>query len=459
MKFFDSITNLLSGKKQFSKGLFVKKVTDPSGFENRIHLRVDPDGTGVLWVNASQTFYLNQSASLMSWCLINNYSDAETEKLLVNSYPQDAEKVKADYRLFSHELKAMLSGESDVCDLCQSGIDSDMPFSANPSAPYRMDLALTYGCNNHCSHCYNDRARQSKPLSVPEWKKVMKKIADNGIPHIVFTGGEPTLYPGLVELAAYAEELGLVSGMNTNGRELQNKALVDKLAQVKLDHIQITLESNEEAVHDEMVETPGAWKETVAGIQNAVQSGIFTMTNTTLLRSNGTAEKVRELICFLNELGVKTVGLNALIYSGAGTTVDTGLDEADLPPLLKTAQQVCEENGQQLIWYTPTQYCQFDPQDFQLGIKGCSAARYSMCVEPDGTVLPCQSWYEGTGNLLRDSWKKIWNHPLNHSIRDRTYQPSDCSACEKSQICGGGCPLAIAYKPAIHPQQSIPSCF
>ena len=47
-----------------------------------------------------------------------------------------------------------------------------------------------------------------------------------------------------------------------------------------------------------------------------------------------------------------------------------------------------------------------------LGVKGCTAALYNMCVEPDGNVLPCQSYYQPLGNLLNDEWDSIWNHPL-----------------------------------------------
>lgn len=453
------ISNLFGFNKQFHKGLYQKKVKDESGFENKIHLRVDEDGTGVLWVNANQTFYLNQSAALMTWCLINDFTDEEDRRLLKKYYPDQYEQVTKDFDAFSPALKKMLRGENNVCDLCQSGIDSDMPFSANPSAPYRMDLALTYRCNNNCSHCYNDKSRQVKELPSKSWQKILEKIAQEGIPHVVFTGGEPTLYPDLIDLAEYAENLGLVAGLNTNGRKLKDVELMASLVRSKLDHIQITIESDQESIHDAMVQVPGAWKETVAGIQNAVKSGIFTMTNTTLLQSNGTEENVRQLINFLAELGVQTVGLNALIYSGEGKNVHTGLAESDLPALLNLALQTCENNGQQLIWYTPTQYCYFDPQDFQLGVKGCSAARYSMCVEPDGTVLPCQSWYEGVGNILTDPWQKIWNHPLCSEIRERKRMPESCNICEKSQICGGGCPLAVDYKPPVKPQASIPSCF
>ena len=65
-----------------------------------------------------------------------------------------------------------------------------------------------------------------------------------------------------------------------------------------------------------------------------------------------------------------TVGLNALIYSGRGATVGTGLREDALPPLLELARQRTEAHNQRLIWYTPTQYCHFDPVQLELGVKG-----------------------------------------------------------------------------------------
>lgn len=441
------------------KGLFEKQVTRADGSTSRIHLRIDEDGSGILWVNANQTFYLNPSAGLMTWCLISGKNENEIERILKIRYPHDIECVLSDFNAFAPQIRDLFDGKSSVCDLCQSGISSSMPFSTIPSAPYRMDLALTYACNNQCAHCYNDKTRIGKILPVETWKKILKKISKSGIPHVVFTGGEPTVFPGLLELITEAENLGLVSGMNTNGRRLKDAGFVSELASRKLDHVQVTLESDIEEIHDAMVGCPGAWKETVAGIQNVIQSGLYLMTNTTLLKSNASEERITSLLRFLAEIGVKTVGLNALIYSGSGKDVNTGINESELPALLKIAAKICEENDQQLIWYTPTQYCYFDPLKFNLGVKGCSAARYSMCIEPDGTVIPCQSWYESVGNILKDPWEKIWNAPLCTDIRGRKDIPAACFSCERLQECGGGCPLAQVYKPPVRPQQSIPSCF
>ncbi len=447
---------LFSRKAKTSRqGLYEKQ--SPDG--NRIHLRIDADGSGVLWVNANQTFYLNPSAGLMAWCLITQKSDREIERIFKEEYPQDAQRAVADFKTFAPQINGLLSGQNSVCDLCLSGISSVMPFSAQPSAPYRMDLAVTYGCNNQCPHCYNDKNRIGKTLPLSDWKRILQKIVDVGIPHVVFTGGEPTVFPLLPELITEAEKLGLITGINTNGRRLKDPEFVADLKARKLDHIQVTLESDREEIHDAMVGCRGAWKETVAGIRNAVDSGLYLMTNTTLLRCNASESHIRSLLLFLAEIGVKTVGLNALIYSGSGKTVRTGIDESELPALTETASRLCIEHGQRLIWYTPTQYCYFDPLEHHLGVKGCSAARYSMCIEPDGTVLPCQSWYEGVGNILENTWDEIWNAPLCQRIRGRKVIPAGCSTCERLQECGGGCPLAQEFKPPVIPRQTIPSCF
>jgi radical SAM protein with 4Fe4S-binding SPASM domain len=190
-----------------------------------------------------------------------------------------------------------------------------------------------------------------------------------------------------------------------------------------------------------MVRARGAWKQTISGLRNALDTPLYVMTNTTMLREN--SPWLEETLNFLAEIGVSTVGLNALIYSGKGRTVGTGLSEADLPPLLDMARQRTEAAGQKLIWYTPTQYCSFDPMKLELGVKGCTAALYNMCIEPDGAVLPCQSYYQPVGNMLTDPWKSIWNNDLCIWLRERKYMPERCTGCSLVAECGGGCPLTL----------------
>ncbi len=421
--------------------------------KKRIHLRIDPDGYATLLINANRVFHFNPSAALMAKAYLDERDERYILYALGRTFQVNKSDAARDYADFKQQLEQIVSPTSDACPICDLNVEINAPFSKQPSAPYRMDLALTYACNNDCAHCYNVKQRLLAPLTLEQWKQVLQKVWDAGIPHVVFTGGEPTLVPFLPQLIQHAEHLGLITGLNTNGRNLKNENYVQQLLQAGLDHVQITLESHDSVIHDRMVAHPGAWQETVQGIRNVLETRLFVMTNTTLIRSNSAF--LHETLAFLAELGVPTVGLNGLIHSGRGQHFEEELHESELPALLSLAQETTAQNDQQLIWYTPTQYCHFDPIQMGLGVKGCTAALYNMCVEPNGDVLPCQSYYSPLGNLLEEDWQAIWEHDLAVAIRERSYLPDDCRSCALLETCGGGCPLAIAQKGAVDPHYAV----
>jgi radical SAM protein with 4Fe4S-binding SPASM domain len=230
-----------------------------------------------------------------------------------------------------------------------------------------------------------------------------------------------------------------VTGLQTNGRRLRDRAYLDELLAAGLDHVQITLESHDPAIHDHMVGVEGAWQETVEGIRTVVDADIYMMTNTTMTTEN--VGGIQETIAFAASLGVPTFGCNSLIYSGAAVAVGNGIREGDLEPILERVKEATQEHHMRLIWYTPTQYCELDPVGMELGIKGCTAARYNMCVEPNGDVIPCQSYYVALGNILSDSWEAIWEHELARYLRNRDFMMAKCYDCPDQILCGGGCPL------------------
>jgi radical SAM protein with 4Fe4S-binding SPASM domain len=413
-------------------------VREENGEKTRMHLRLEEDGKGFLLVNASRVFHLNSSALLMAYLVLSKSTSEQAVATLQHKFDVTRKQAETDFTQFEAQFNELIHPDG-ACPVHDLEVETIAPFSARPAAPYRMDLAVTYRCNNNCAHCYNARSRQFPELTTQEWKRIIDRLWDIAIPHLVFTGGEPTLRPDLPELIAYAEQKGQITGINTNGRRLKDAGFVQELVDAGLDHVQITVESHDPAIHDQMVAAKGAWLDTVAGLKNVLATKLYVMTNTTLLRSNSLY--LAETLQFLADLQVPTFGLNALIYSGKGETVGTGLPESDLPPLLQLARNHVAKTDQRLIWYTPTQYCHFDPMQLELGVKGCTAALYNMCVEPDGSVLPCQSYYQSLGNILTDPWKNIWGHPLAISLRERKDLPDGCTDCSLLAECGGGCPL------------------
>ncbi|MHA1304031.1 MAG: PqqD family peptide modification chaperone [Candidatus Heimdallarchaeaceae archaeon] len=404
----------------------------------RMHLRKEKKGEGILVVNATRIFHLNKTACDFVSRIIEGKDDEEIIKEMRKKYRAPVEQLRSDLATLKQSINDIMN-EPDIDPVQRLSQDIRSIKKTQFSAPLRMDLALTYNCNNKCTKCYVEESREIKELTTKQWKEVLDKLWDIGIPHVTFTGGEPTLRKDLVELVEYAEDLGIVTGLITNGRKLKDKKLVDDLVTAGIDHFQITLESHDEEIHDKMCGAKGAWKDTVEGIKNVIPTPVYVMTNTTLVPQN--IADIDQTIEFLASLGIEHFAANGIIKSGGGKNEGMELTLQELEQTLDKIVNKASELKLQFLWYTPTRYCDFNPIQKGLGMKQCSAARIAMAIEPDGQVLPCQSYFQPLGNILTTKWKKIWNGKTAKYLRDRKYLPSECLNCPEEEICGGGCPL------------------
>ncbi|MDD2431751.1 MAG: radical SAM protein [Firmicutes bacterium] len=397
---------------------------------NNWHLRRESGG-GVLIINGSKLIHLNQSAFDFVWHYLKlRANDQATVFLMKMKYGLSIKQTKEDW----FKLKKTLFLASDNC--CErSGVEVSTG-QKEFEAPLRVDLALTYLCNNDCFHCYAGGSHHSLEMDTNKWKAAIDKLWDFGVPQVAFTGGESLLREDLPILIRYAKNRGMITGLITNGRLLTN-AKTKELARSGLDFVQITIESHLETVHNNMVRAE-AFVETLDGIKNALKSSLKVTTNTTMTALN--ADSVLDTVSFLLELGVKQIGLNGLIRSKRGIDKE-GLSLKQLELILDQAKNSCNSHGAELIWFTPTCYRYFNPLKEGLGTKRCSAASTVLAIEPDGRVMPCQSYFKGIGNINTDSMSDIWHHPLSNSIRNRDWLDEECKNCNHILACGGACPL------------------
>lgn len=423
-------------------GLHTFRIELPGG-QRRLHLRVDPDGAGVLFVDVTDVIHLNPTALQMVVLALHNLPRSRARTTLRLQYSQ------ASYQQLDHEL-AQIYALVDRVRQPESGCTCNLTpleraplFSTCAGAPYKADLALTYGCNNECAHCYNEPDRLAMPsLPQADWLQIIDTLTSVGVPHLIFTGGEATLHPDLPALINYADQQGHIVGLNTNGRRLAQPAFVQTLVDAGLNHVQITLGSSRPEVHNRIMHAR-SFSQTIEGIRNAVASPLHTITNTTLMRCN--CDHVEEIIDFLYALGIRTFAMNGMIYSGGGNVSPDAIPEQEIAPLLVRVRDHAATLGMRFLWYTPTEYCRMSPVELEIGAKRCNAGEYSLCVEPNGDVLPCQSFYVAAGNLLRDPWEQIWQSELFRSFRDREDDPrraglpEKCWACPDLPLCGGGC--------------------
>ena len=410
-----------------------------------LQLRVEQSGQGVMVINANSVLHLNHTATAFAYYFMQGLQQEEVLDKIRRMYRVKVDTAKADYEKLVYTISTLAQTEK-IDPITYLEIEKEEPFTYQYSAPLRMDLALTFKCQNDCIHCYAGGPHETPELSTVQWKSVIDKLSEIGIFILTFTGGEPTLREDLPELLLYAQNKGMVTGLISNGRKLKDKAYVNLLEKSGLDFVQVTLESQKSEIHDKMTNAKGSWRETIEGIKNAVQSQIYVSTNTTLSKNN--IDDFLSTIDFIKSLGVDAFGCNSLIYSGKATDAspEFALSTEDLKTLLPRIRNKAQMIGLKFLWYTPTQYCNFDPVSLGLGVKSCTAAMINACVGPNGDVYPCQSYFESLGNILAEPWEKIWNHPLAERIRRREYVEDKCKNCNELQVCGGGCPLELQNK-------------
>jgi hypothetical protein len=343
----------------------------------RIHLRVQPDGTGVLIVNASTVLHLNPTAAEYAYHFIKGTDSATAAREVAARYRVKQATALQDYSSFADRIEALLV-TPDLDPTSDLGFDRVSPHSTNLLAPLRLDCALTYRLPPGAQVEYAPTKRVDRELVTEEWAGILDRAWQVGIPHITFTGGEATLREDLPELIARAEKNGQVCGLLTDGLKFADSKYMDLLLRTGLDHILFLLQPD----------NPESWRV----LQALMPQDIFVTAHLTVTPANFT--KAGDILQRLARIGVRALSL---------TGTDSTVRMAEL-------QNRAANLGLALKFDLPVPYSADHPvaQETHEDALQSGAGRAWLYVEPDGDVLPAQGMPDRVlGNLLRDSWEKI----------------------------------------------------
>jgi len=393
--------------KPLSREMLHYQTPTDAAQQYRLHLRVEGDGRGLLIINAATVLHLNQTATEYARLLIQGADEEEAARSMARRYRVGRAVASADYRRLRDHIFT-LATSTDLCPVTYLDLERAEPFSAETSAPYRVDLALTYRTDEAGTFDPEARRRVDRELSTEEWQAGLRTLWEVGVPHVCFTGGEPTLRGDLVELVRYAEERGLVTGLLTDGRRLREPEYLDSLLLAGLDHLQITLASHRPEVHDGIVGWEGAWAEMDAGLRNAIAGDIYVVVHVVVVPANSAS--VADTVAYLAGLGVPAVALSSPLMAVSGE------QREQLQSALEEARNAVHEHDLTLVWDLAAPYSHVNPVEVEAGLPPEQVVRQHLYVEPDGDILPAQGYNVVLGNLLRDPWEAIWDHPERKSL-------------------------------------------
>ena len=371
----------------FLTQMFTKSVPLPVGTHHmqsteddkpyRLHLRLNADGSGLLILNASTVMQLNPTAAEYAFHFIKGTDPEEAAKQISKRYRVDRKTALVDFANFTDQIHTLIS-TPDLDPASFLDFERAQPHSADSTL--RLDCAITYRLPKNSNADHAPVKRVDRELSTDEWCIIMDKAWSAGIPHIIFTGGEPTMREDLVMLIDHAEKNGQVCGLITDGLKFADKDYLEMLLQTGLDHVMLILEPA----------NPQVWN----AIATIVPQDIFLTVHLTL--NNENAAQAKEILQKLAEVGVKNISLSAADHN----LTDELIELQDTASTLQLT----------IRWDLPVPYSSANPVAFETidDEIPSGAGKAWMYVEPDGDVLPAQGEADKVlGNFLRDDWETI----------------------------------------------------
>ena len=115
--------------------------------------------------------------------------------------------------------------------------------NANISDNLYLSIVATNTCNKNCPYCINSLTDNSLQLPIEKAKINIKNAVDKlGVKEAVILGGEPTLYPHLIELIQFLKrDCNLRNvGLTTNGIKFRNLDFFESVVKTNIDFINIS---------------------------------------------------------------------------------------------------------------------------------------------------------------------------------------------------------------------------
>jgi len=275
------------------------------------------------------------------------------------------------------------------------------------------DLAITYGCNFNCRHCFAKSSLADpgkKPMNTQQWKDVIKHLLEADCIFFQMQGGEPLTHPDLYELIEACEPGRSLVNVITNG-VLVTEEHIRRFAELGIIRLEVSLDSAIAAEHAAFrgiseKEAQEVFDHCMWVVKRAwdygIGGGIYTTVSTESLWTPG----VQELISYCRENRIAQYFSVAAPVGAWQGRYDLLINAVDREYL----RLMCEKD--------PLPYRDITPR--RAFSYGCPAVKETLYFTPYGDVCPCPYTHISLGNILEEPVMEIRRRAMKvPQYRDR----------------------------------------
>ena len=188
-----------------------------------------------------------------------------------------------------------------LIDALQAALAAWRPFAGMEDRDFRNGsdteaiVRVGFRCNQDCGFCRQGRDWPGAPRSVLE--RWIDEMAAGGVRQLMISGGEPTIYPELLDLVRRARAAGLRPWLQTNAIRMAKPGFAQDSVDAGVEGLSVSYHAGDSALSDLLTRAPGTHVRTEAGIRASLRAGMRVGLNCVVGRRNlphlpATAERI-----------------------------------------------------------------------------------------------------------------------------------------------------------------------
>lgn len=295
-------------------------------------------------------------------------------------------------------------------------------------------LELTYRCSEKCIHCYNEGATRNDEehstrgdrdeLTLDDYKRLIDELYEQGLIKVCLTGGDPFSKSFVWELIDYLYEKGVAFDVFTNGQRIVGD--VEWLANRYPRLVGVSIYSGLAEVHDYITRIKGSWERSMLVVRQL--SALAVPLN---------------IKCCVMQPNVKSYYMIADIARQYGAEPQFEISLTDsiegdrcVSKYLRMTKEQLEIvlRDDSVALYVGPEAPNYGGQSKPIDSNPCGAGENSLCITPEGNVIPCCAFHTLFGSLKEHSVSEI----LQHSEERRYWcglKLTDYEECGRHDYC------------------------
>ncbi len=293
-----------------------------------------------------------------------------------------------------------------------------------------MEIEFNRNCNFSCVYCYASSPQVRRDdLSREEFRDVIAQARDLGARKIIILGGEPMLYPHIMEMIGYIRSLDMQVELFTNGAAITADVARELFGQRV--RVVLKMNSRDESLQDTLCGRGGAHAQIREAFENLKQAGYPAPdrplgVSSIVCRQN--VDELPDMWRWLRDQGILPYFEMITPQGGAREHDMLALDSHRVERFFRDIAEIdAASYGHQ-----------WEPQPPLVG-GACLRHQYSCAVSSQGFVQSCVGITIPIGDLRRQSLKEILRD--SEVVQDlKNYHElikGPCRDCDRLEHCYG----------------------